>query len=155
MTQDQFGQARGAGYGDAVEDETDEYSAEGSKPMTRFQKVASALRGDRPDRDEADDEAGQEATDPGLTAGSGTAVDSGPATGTDVMAGPDAAGPDTARSDAIRSDATRSDVMADPGLAAGTDMAAESTVRPDGQASPPWTTGSRPTGSRPTGSRPT
>ena len=83
MTQDQYGQARGPGYvvrGEAVpEDETEEYT-EQSKPMTRFQKVASALRGDRVDDDETDpdetdpDETGAGsdvmATDPGTPGGS-------------------------------------------------------------------------------------
>jgi len=65
MTQDQYGQARGPGnviHGDPVPDEetderqTDEFRTDDdNKPMTRFQKVASALRGDRvSDRDEAD-----------------------------------------------------------------------------------------------------
>jgi len=58
MTQDQYGQARGPGnviHGDPVpEEETDERQTDDTKPMTRFQKVASALRGDRTDRDEAD-----------------------------------------------------------------------------------------------------
>jgi len=57
MTQDQYGQARGPGYvvrGDVVaEDETEETPTWPSKPMTRFQKVASALPGDDPDLDEA------------------------------------------------------------------------------------------------------
>jgi hypothetical protein len=60
MSQDQYSQARGPGYverGDAVpDDETEGYPTEESKPMTRFQKVASALRGERTDRDEADQE---------------------------------------------------------------------------------------------------
>jgi hypothetical protein len=62
MTQDQYGQARGAGYvvrGDVVpEDETEEARTDESRPMTRFQKVASALRGgsERDERDlDADD----------------------------------------------------------------------------------------------------
>jgi len=54
MTQDQYGQARGPGYdepGDvAPEDETEE-----GRPMTRFQKVASALRGNGSERDEQDE----------------------------------------------------------------------------------------------------
>src|SRR6516164_2489295 len=58
MTQDQYGQARGPGYvvrGDVVpDDETEGYPTGEAKPMTRFQKVASALRGDRADRDETD-----------------------------------------------------------------------------------------------------
>jgi len=75
MTQHQHGQARGPGYvirGDAVpDDETEGYPTEEGKPMTRFQKVASALRGDRPDRDEAvRDEAGRDDADPGQPAAS-------------------------------------------------------------------------------------
>jgi hypothetical protein len=62
MTQDQYGQARGSGYvvhDDVVpENETDEARTGESKPMTRFQKVASALRGgseqDQAAADEAD-----------------------------------------------------------------------------------------------------
>ncbi|HEY1323025.1 MAG TPA: hypothetical protein VGF32_22400, partial [Streptosporangiaceae bacterium] len=62
MTQDQYGQARGSGHvvhGDVVpEDETEEAGTEESKPMTRFQKVASALRGGGSEQDEAaEDEA--------------------------------------------------------------------------------------------------
>jgi hypothetical protein len=57
MTQDQYGQARGSGYvvqGDVVpEDETEEARTDESRPMTRFQKVASALRGGS-ERDEQD-----------------------------------------------------------------------------------------------------
>jgi hypothetical protein len=52
MTQDQYGQARDSGYvsGQVVEDDdTGEYADDQGKPMTRFQKVASALRGDKPD----------------------------------------------------------------------------------------------------------
>jgi hypothetical protein len=58
MTEDQNGQARGPGYvvrGDvAPEDETEEARTEESRPMTRFQKVASALRGVGSERDEQD-----------------------------------------------------------------------------------------------------
>ena len=58
MTQDQYGQARDSGYdvsGQAVEDEqTEEFDDGQEKKMTTFQKVASALRGDRPDRDTPD-----------------------------------------------------------------------------------------------------
>ena len=60
MTQDQ--DQRGPGYvvrGDVVpENETDEYQNEQAKPMTRFQKVASALRGgtERDERDSADED---------------------------------------------------------------------------------------------------
>jgi hypothetical protein len=68
MTQDQYGQARGPGYvirGDVVpEDETEEFPAGESKPMTRFQKVASALRGGGAERDEQDQAGTDPATDP-------------------------------------------------------------------------------------------
>ncbi|MGH3418652.1 MAG: hypothetical protein ACRDOD_03525 [Streptosporangiaceae bacterium] len=54
MTQDQYGQARGSGYV-VPENETEEGRTDESKPMTRFQKVASALRGgsERDEQDEA------------------------------------------------------------------------------------------------------
>jgi hypothetical protein len=57
MTQDQYGQAQDSGpvRGQVVEDdETEEFSDGQDKKMTTFQKVASALRGDRLDRDEPD-----------------------------------------------------------------------------------------------------
>ena len=61
MTQDQYGQSRGPGYverGNVVpEDETAEArteESEESRPMTRFQKVASALLGSGSERDEQD-----------------------------------------------------------------------------------------------------
>jgi hypothetical protein len=64
MTQDQYGQARGPGYvvrGDVVpEDETEETLTGEPKPMTRFQKVASALRGGS-EADEQDQAAADEA----------------------------------------------------------------------------------------------
>ena len=70
MTQDQYGQARGSGYvvhGDVVpenevvaENETEEGRTDESKPMTRFQKVASALRGGS-ERDEQDEAAADQA----------------------------------------------------------------------------------------------
>jgi hypothetical protein len=65
MTQDQYGQARGPGYvvpGDVPEDETEEARTDESKPMTRFQKVASALRGGS-ERDERDLDADDRAAD--------------------------------------------------------------------------------------------
>ncbi len=61
MTQDQYSQARGPGYvvrGDAVpDDETEGFPTEESKSMTRFQKVASALRGGAAERDEPEGDA--------------------------------------------------------------------------------------------------
>jgi hypothetical protein len=67
MTQDQYGQARGSGHavgGDVVpEDETEEARTEESKPMTRFQKVASALRGGGSEQDEQDEAADAQAAD--------------------------------------------------------------------------------------------
>jgi hypothetical protein len=58
MTQDQPGQARGTGSavrGEVVpDDETEVTQDEQSGPMTRFKRVASALRGDRLDQTAAD-----------------------------------------------------------------------------------------------------
>jgi hypothetical protein len=56
MTQDQTGQARDPGYarGEVITDEAEGFPGEQPKPMTRFQKVASALRGDSPERDDPD-----------------------------------------------------------------------------------------------------
>lgn len=66
MTQDQYGQARGPGSvvrGDVVpEDEAEDARTEEDKPMTRFQKVASALRGGGSERDEQDQAAADETT---------------------------------------------------------------------------------------------
>ncbi len=54
MTQDQSGQAQRTGYvvrGEVVpDDETEATQAEQSGPMTHFKKVASVLRGDRPNQ---------------------------------------------------------------------------------------------------------
>ena len=65
MTQDQYGQARGPGYvvrGDVVpENETEEARTDEDRPMTRFQKVASALRGGS-ERDEQDQAAADQAS---------------------------------------------------------------------------------------------
>jgi len=64
MTEDQYSQARGSGYvvrGDVVpEDETEEARTDESKPMTRFQKVASTLRGGGSEQDEQDQGAAQQ-----------------------------------------------------------------------------------------------
>lgn len=72
MTQDQYGQARDSGYvdsGQVVDDETDEYSDGQEKKMTAFQKVASAFRGDRPDRDAPDQDVPENAGTTGQTLG--------------------------------------------------------------------------------------
>jgi hypothetical protein len=81
MTQDQYGQVRG----DVADDETDDYPSGQSKPMTRFQKVASALRGDRPEGaegPEGPDDSGETGEDqvPGgqLDPNYSTAAGSGP-----------------------------------------------------------------------------
>jgi hypothetical protein len=87
MTQDQYSQPRGPGYvvgDDVVPDDENEEVTDESKPMTRFQKVASALRGDRADQDEADQDQ--------LTANQGT-IRSQAATDSDAMVqNPDASG---------------------------------------------------------------
>ena len=82
MTQDQYGQARGPGYvvrGNVVpEDETEDTSTGEPKPMTRFQKVASALRGGS-EADEQDqaaaDEAGADQVSTDRTAADARAAD--------------------------------------------------------------------------------
>jgi len=68
MTQDQYGQARGPGYA-VPEDETEETRTDDeSKPMTRFQKVASALRGGSEQDQAAADEAGMDRAAPDQSA---------------------------------------------------------------------------------------
>ncbi len=88
MTQDQYSQARGSGYvvhGDVVpenevvpENGTEEAGTGESKPMTRFQKVASALRGGDSERDERDQAAADQAS-AGRTAADVPAADAPPA----------------------------------------------------------------------------
>ncbi len=89
MTQDQYDQARGPGYverGDvAPEDETEEARAGETKPMTRFQKVASALLGDKAaDQDKADVTPAE--ADRDRLAADRPTTSSEDATGSDVMA---------------------------------------------------------------------
>jgi hypothetical protein len=130
MTQDQYDQARGAGYGvrgDVVEDENenenDEYADDPGKPMTRFQKVASALRGDRPDEPDEDqvpaDQAGVASP-----AAAASGMDPGPDAATDP--GLAASGPET-----------DPDLAADPGLAAS-GPATDPDVVPSHQGTEPW-----------------
>src|SRR5205809_2965750 len=88
MTQDQYGHARGPGsvvHGDVVpenevvpENGTEEAGTGESKPMTRFQKVASALRGGDSERDERDQAAAGQAS-AGRTAADVPAADAPPA----------------------------------------------------------------------------
>ena len=146
MTQDQYGQARDSGYdvsGQAVEDEqTEEFDDGQEKKMTTFQKVASALRGDRPDRDTDQDDqdedvphhtgaAGQTPADPdGLTDPRGTVPDpSGMATGqtsqdtfTPGTGTPDTFTPDAGSDETIARDTgTQDRVAQDTGARDGRD----------------------------------
>jgi hypothetical protein len=60
MTEDQYGQSRGTGYvvrGDAVPDDEEAQAGRATPMTTRLKKVASALRGDRPDEAAPDPEA--------------------------------------------------------------------------------------------------
>jgi hypothetical protein len=80
MTQDQYGEARGSGYvvrGDVVPEAEDARTDE-SKPKTAFQKVASALRGDK-----ASD---QDETEPNEPTANRVTTSSEDASGSDVMA---------------------------------------------------------------------
>jgi hypothetical protein len=84
MTQDQYGQVRG----DVADDETDDYPSGQSKPMTRFQKVASALRGDRPEGTDDSDETDEDQVpggqlDPNYSTAAGSAPDAYPGADTD------------------------------------------------------------------------
>jgi hypothetical protein len=78
MTQDQYGHARGSGYvvhDDVVpENETDEARTDESKPMTRFQKVASALRGGSEQDQAAADEADMDRAIPDQAAADGASA---------------------------------------------------------------------------------
>src|ERR1700689_296849 len=106
MTQDHYDQARGAGYGargEVVEDENDEYADDPGKPMTRFQKVASALRGDRPD------EPGEDQV-PADQAGVNSPAAAGPG---------GAAGPGAGATPNVPVTEVRTDPRADPDEAAG------------------------------------
>ena len=82
MTQDQYGQARGSGYvvrDDVVpENEAEDVRSEESKPRTTFQKVASALRGEK--------EPDQGATEPDQPAANRVTTSSEDTSGSDVMA---------------------------------------------------------------------
>ncbi len=98
MTQDQHGQAPNAGHirGDVVtDDETEEFPADQAKPVTHFQKVASALRGNAQDRDEPDqagpdqagtDQAGTDQTAP-VQVATATSADAPSADGAAVATG--------------------------------------------------------------------
>jgi hypothetical protein len=80
MTQDQYGQARGSGYvvrGDVAPDAEDARTDE-SKPKTTFQKVASALRGDKT--------SDQGETEPNEPTANRVTTSSEDASGSDVMA---------------------------------------------------------------------
>jgi hypothetical protein len=94
MTQDQYGQARGPGYvvrGDVVpDDETEEFTSDQARPMTRFQKVASALRADGPEQDEHDRTADQAAADEGAAGTAATDAAAGDRAEAVAVTSPDA-----------------------------------------------------------------
>jgi hypothetical protein len=147
MTQDQYGQARGPGYvvhGDVVpEDETDEARTDESRPMTRFQKVASALRGGSerderdfdPDDQIADDRAAAERVPADRTAAeaqAGTSESSPPwVTREDEAA--------MAGSPISREPAQKRDYWDDPNAAAGHEDDAVAVTSPDTSADHPAT----------------
>ena len=129
MTQDQYGQARGSGHvvdDDVVpENETEEARTGEAKPMTRFQKVASALLGDKADdQDEADVTAAEADRDR-------LAADR-PATGSDTPAAnpPYVTGRDEAAmtdSPISQESARQRDYWDDPEMAAGHEDAVAAT----------------------------
>ena len=129
MTQDQYGQARGSGHvvddDVAPENETEEARTGEAKPMTRFQKVASALLGDKADdQDEADVTAAETDRDR-------LAADR-PATGSDTPAAnpPYVTGRDEAAmtdSPISQESARQRDYWDDPEMAAGHEDAVAAT----------------------------
>jgi hypothetical protein len=141
MTQDQYGQARGSGHvvddDVAAENETEEARTGEAKPMTRFQKVASALLGDKADdQDEADVTAAEADRDR-------LAADR-PATGSDTPAAnpPHVTGRDEAAmtdSPISQESAGQRDYWDDPEMAAGHEdaVAATSPDTPDHPATDP------------------
>jgi hypothetical protein len=149
MTQDQYGQTRGSGsvvHGDVVpenevvaENETEEGRTDESKPMTRFQKVASALRGGS-ERDEEDEAAADQGAPPARPATS----ESGPpwVTRQDEAA--------MAGSPISQEPAGQHDYWDDPNAAAGHEDDAVAVTSPDmpgdHQATEPDMFGTRRTG---------
>jgi hypothetical protein len=142
MTQDQYGQARGSGYvvhGDVVpENETEEGRTDESKPMTRFQKVASALRGgsERDEQDEAAaDQAAADHASAGRTAADAPAADAATASPVASESSP----PWVTRQDEAamagspisQEPADRRDYWDDPGAAAGHEDDAVAVTSPD------------------------
>ena len=134
MTQDQYGQARGSGHvvdDDVVPENETEEARTGeartgeAKPMTRFQKVASALLGDKADdQDEADVTAAEADRDR-------LAADR-PATGSDTPAAnpPYVTGRDEAAmtdSPISQESARQRDYWDDPEMAAGHEDAVAAT----------------------------
>jgi hypothetical protein len=147
MTQDQYGQARGPGYvvhGDVVpEDETDEARTDESRPMTRFQKVASALRGGS-ERDERDFDPDDQITD------DRAAAERVPAdrTAAEAQAGTSESSPPwvtredeaaMAGSPISREPAQKRDYWDDPNAAAGHEDDAVAVTSPDTSADHPAT----------------
>jgi hypothetical protein len=141
MTQDQYGQARGSGHvvdDDVVpENETEEARAGEAKPMTRFQKVASALLGDKADDQDEADVTSAEADRDRLAADR-------PATGSDTPAAnpPYVTGRDEAAmtdSPISQESARQRDYWDDPEMAAGHEdaVAATSPDTPDHPATDP------------------
>jgi len=150
MTQDQPGRAQGTGYvvrGEAVpDDETEVTQDEQSGRMTRFKKVASVLRGDRPDQTTADPADAMSGPGPGEDYAHAnppddmTAVRS-PNTGNgdywDDEQDPDATIPDAAIPDAAIPDVTpASGVGSDPSVT-GRDSYGTTTPAAAGTASAP------------------
>jgi hypothetical protein len=128
MTQDQYGQARGPGYavrGDVVpENETDEARTDESKPMTRFQKVASALRGGSEQDQAAADEADMDRATPDQSASPAASESSPPwVTRQDEAA--------MADSPIAQESAGKRDYWDDPDAAAGHEDDAVAVTSPD------------------------
>jgi hypothetical protein len=135
MTQDQYGQSGGSGYdvrNDALP--SDDVDDSQGKPMTRFQKVASALLGDRPERDEtatdrpvADDVAatGDMPTNPDVPP-TGTGWGTHPGDATTTPAAPDDALDPQGRDPLTAEEPVGGTVPDGTGVPAGSGVAADS-----------------------------
>jgi hypothetical protein len=139
MTQDQYGQARGSGHvvrDDVVpEDETEDARTDEARQMTRFQRVASALRGGGSERDE-DDQAAEGRVPADRTAADAQAADA-EASGPPWVTPADEAA--MADSPISRESAQKRDYWDDPDAAAGHEDDAVAVTSPDTPSDHPAT----------------
>jgi len=144
MSQDQYGQARGSGYvvpGDVVpEEETEEGRSGEPRTMTRFQKVASALRGgsDRDEQDAAEAERAEADRAEAAQASTGETAQASTGQAAADRAAADQAAADQATSDRVAMDRAAADRT---GTAPDAPTSGAPAMDPDAPAaSTPWVT---------------